>query len=90
MARLRVLFQPPVLDRARSLSARDREVVRDNVAELQENPQVGHPSSLSSAPKNAWQHNCPHSFVVLYRWGNEQDPAHPVDSITVENVVDRY
>lgn len=88
MPQLDLRLDPIVTDRVRSLSARDRETVRDNIEELRENPKLGHPSGLSCAKQGAWQHNCPHSFVVLYRWGADQ--SHPPDLVTIERIVDRY
>jgi hypothetical protein len=64
------------------MSRRDRETVRDNIEEIKNDPKLGHPSSLRSASPGAWQHNCPHSFVMIYKWDGE--------CVSVECVVDRY
>jgi hypothetical protein len=49
---------------------------------------VGHPSFHSRAKRGAWQHVCPRSFLVLYRWS--VDPSQPQDAVTIEDLIDRF
>lgn len=78
-----------VVDRVRSMSQRDRDVIAENVHDLREDPHRGHPSGLSTAKRLAWQHNCPHSFTLLYRWKGG-DQSHPSRLVTIERIIDRY
>jgi len=91
MPTLAVRFERIVQDRLRTLSSRDLEMVRENVAAIRENPRClgSHPSGLSRARFKAWQHTCPHSWVVLFRW-REGDETHPPGLITIEDLVERY
>ncbi len=86
----RVRFDPIVAQRIETLGARDRDVVRENILQVQENPRdAGHPSFLRRAKLKAWQHVCPHSWVVLFRWQGG-DETQPFDLITIEDLVERY
>lgn len=81
-------FERAVLDTLEKLSERDLDVVRDNVVAVRDDPQhAGHPSSLGRA--KAWQHVCPHSWVVLYRWQGG-DETHPFKVVTIEALVERF
>lgn len=86
-----VRFDPIVTDRLKTLGSRDLDVVRENIAAIRENPRGfgSHPSGLRVAKFKAWQHTCPHSWVVLFRW-HEGDETHPPDLITIENLQDRF
>jgi hypothetical protein len=83
-------FERIVLDTLEKLSERDLDVVRDNVAAVRDDPQnVGHPTFLKRAKPKAWQHVCPHSWVVLYRWQGG-DESHPFGVVTIEALVERF
>jgi hypothetical protein len=86
---LHVRVDQAVADRVDTMGARDRDVVRENILSIATQPQrAGCPSFNSRAKQGAWQHVCPHSFVLLYRWG--ADAAHPPDAVTIEDIVDRF
>lgn len=88
MAALRLMLDGRVRARIPLLGDRDRGIVAENLAAIQEDPQkAGHPSFLRRAAPGAWQHTCPHSFVVLYRW--DTAPGHPADAVTIEDLVER-
>ncbi len=91
MAAYTVRYGPSVASRLFTLSKRDLGVVRENVAAIREDPRgFGcHPSGLGRARQLAWQHNCPHSWVVLFRWQGG-DPSHPSGVITIEDLVERF
>ncbi|HSM93121.1 MAG TPA: hypothetical protein VLT47_09550 [Anaeromyxobacteraceae bacterium] len=83
-------FLPEVRDVLRALGDRDRAVVAENIESIAKDPRaVGHPSGLRSARSLAWQHVCPHSFVVVFRWAGG-DPGVPDDAIVVEGIVPRF
>lgn len=84
-----VRFDPAVGDRLKTLGSRDLEIVRENVVAICENPRGfgSHPSGLRVAKHKAWQHKCPHSWVVLFRWQGG-DEHHPAQLITVEDLVE--
>lgn len=89
MAPLQLRLDPGVVARIDTLSHADRAIVAENISAVLEDPRAGHPSSLRVAKPKAWQHKCPHSFVVLYRC-TEGDPLHPAHIVTIERLVDCY
>jgi hypothetical protein len=85
-----IRFERIVADTLKNLSPRDREIVRENVLAVRADPQnAGHPSGLRRAKPLAWQHVCPHSWVVLYRWQGG-DQTHDYGVITIEDLVERF
>lgn len=87
---LEVKFDPAVRDRLSALSRRDLDVVRENVIAIREDPRgAGHPSGLRRAKRLAWQHKCPHSWVLLFRWQGG-DESHPYGVVTIEDLVECY
>ena len=85
----RLEFLPEVEGQLANLGSRDLLVIRENIETLVGDPRDGsHPSGLSIARPLAWQHVCPHSFVVVFRWEG-CDPTSPPETITIERIAAR-
>ena len=85
---LDIRLTPNVVARIDTLGDRDLAVVSANVSSVARDPQrAGRPSFHSRAKEGAWQHVCPYSFMVLYRWGADQ--SHPPNAVTIEDIIDR-
>lgn len=86
---LKIRLDPVVTARIDTLGTRDLAVVAENISNVAGDPgAVGHPSFHSRAKRGAWQHVCPRSFLVLYRWS--VDPSQPQDAVTIEDLIDRF